>query len=153
MSAAAALIDALRRGGLSVAGAESLTGGLLCAELTAVPGASEVFRGGVVAYATDLKSGLLGVDAGLLAEGGPVHPAVASAMADGVRYRLDADVGIATTGVAGPTPQGGAPVGRVYIAVSTPPVRHVEELTLPGDRAAIRAESVRRAIDLAASVL
>src|SRR5690606_14060449 len=95
----------------TLAVAESLTGGLLAAALVDVPGASAVFRGGLVVYATDLKSSLTGVSPTLLAERGPVDPAVAGAMAEGVRDRCAADWGVATTGVAGPTPQGGVPVG------------------------------------------
>ena len=81
MSTAADVVDALRRHGLTIAVAESLTGGLLIAELVSVPGASAVVRGGVVAYATDLKSTLLGVDDALLAASGPIHPDVARGMA------------------------------------------------------------------------
>jgi nicotinamide-nucleotide amidase len=103
--------------GLTVAVAESLTGGLVVAELVSVPGSSAVVRGGVVAYQTPLKHSLLGVDAGLLAEHGPVHPDVAAAMATGVRERLAvdgrrADVGLSTTGVAGPDDQDGHAPGR-----------------------------------------
>ena len=101
---AADLVAELTRRGLTIAVAESLTGGLLVAELIAVPGASLVVRGGVVAYATDLKEELLGVDAALLAASGPIHPDVARQMADGVRRRLGADIGISTTGAAGPGP-------------------------------------------------
>jgi nicotinamide-nucleotide amidase len=100
--------------------AESLTGGMLCSALIDVPGASAVVRGGVVSYATDLKHRLLGVDAGLLAANGPVDPDVATQMAHGVRERLGADWGVATTGVAGPDPQDGIAAGTVYIAVAGP---------------------------------
>lgn len=104
--------------GTTVAVAESLTAGMLCARIADVPGASVVLRGGVVAYAPDLKTGLLGVDPTLLADRGPVDPDVALAMASGVRGRLGADVGVATTGVAGPGPQDGVAAGTVYVAVS-----------------------------------
>ena len=109
---AAALVAALTARGLTVAVAESLTGGGVTAAVVDVPGASRVLRGGVVAYATELKAALLGVDADLLARTGPVHPDVAAQMARGVRSRLDADLGLATTGVAGPGRPGGAPAGR-----------------------------------------
>lgn len=107
-----------RRLRLTIAVAESLTGGQLAAAFTAVPGASAVFRGSVTAYATDLKASVLGVDAVLLASSGAVHPEVARQMADGVRRVCRADLGLATTGVAGPEPQDGHPVGTVFVAVS-----------------------------------
>ena len=152
--AAHALIDRLIDRGWSVAVAESLTGGLVLAALVSVPGASACLRGGVVAYATDLKRSLLGVDAALLAAEGPVHADVARQMAAGVRglARVDgvpADVGIATTGVAGPTMQDGTPVGTVYIAVATPAGMRVEALSLAGTRAQIRAEAARAALAIA----
>ncbi len=152
--AAQALIDRLIDRGWSVAIAESLTGGLVLAALVSVPGASACLRGGVVAYATDLKRSLLGVDAALLAAEGPVHADVARQMAAGVRglARVDgvpADVGIATTGVAGPTMQDGKPVGTVYIAVATPAGTRVEALSLAGTRAQIRAEATRAALAIA----
>lgn len=103
---------------LTIAVAESLTGGQLAASLTAVPGASAVFRGSVTAYATDLKAAVLGVDAALLDQVGAVHPEVARQMAAGVRRLCRADVGVATTGVAGPQPQDGQPVGTVFVAVA-----------------------------------
>jgi nicotinamide-nucleotide amidase len=102
--------------GLTLAVAESLTGGQLAAALTCVPGASAVFRGSVTAYATDLKAAILGVDGALLAEVGPVHAEVARQMAWGVRRVCSADLGIATTGVAGPDAQDGRPVGTVFVA-------------------------------------
>ncbi|HEY8480138.1 MAG TPA: CinA family nicotinamide mononucleotide deamidase-related protein, partial [Spirillospora sp.] len=104
----------------TVATAESLTGGLIGAELTQAPGASATYAGGVVTYATEVKQRALGVPAELLAEHGAVHPDVAAAMATGVRDALGATYGLAVTGVAGPDPQDGRPVGTVYIAVSGP---------------------------------
>jgi len=137
--AAAGLLDALAARGWSVAVAESLTGGLVVASLVDVPGASSVVRGGVVAYATDLKATLLGVDPVLLAARGPVDPDVAMAMAQGVRHRLGADVGLATTGVAGPDPQGGHGPGTVHVAVATPATTRVLSLRLAGGRGQVRA--------------
>ena len=104
-----AVIAAARRSGQRIAVAESLTGGWLCSALVSVPGASAVVLGGVVAYATPLKSALLGVDTELLRQRGPVDPAVAEQMARGVRTACavdgrPAEIGIATTGVAGPDP-------------------------------------------------
>lgn len=106
--------------GVTVAVAESLTGGAVCDALVAVPGASAVLRGAVVAYATDVKRDLLGVDEALLTRHGAVHPDVARAMARGVRALLLADVGVATTGVAGPDAQDGQPPGTVHVAVCGP---------------------------------
>lgn len=140
-------IEALRRRGWSLGVAESLTGGAVAAELVSVPGASEMFWGAVVAYATPVKSSLLGVNAELLARSGPVHPEVALQMADGVRHAVAvqgsaADVGISTTGIAGPDSPDGQPVGTVHIAVVTPERSLAVPLLLAGDRAQIRAESV-----------
>jgi nicotinamide-nucleotide amidase len=137
----------------TVAVAESLTGGMLAAALTAVPGASAAFRGGVVAYATDLKTALLDVPAALLDRHGAVHPAVAAAMAEGARRRLSAGVGAATTGVAGPDPADGQPVGTVHIAVSTGRGTTVRSLALSGDRHHIRVATVERSLDLLIAVL
>jgi nicotinamide-nucleotide amidase len=141
-AAAAGLVRALAARGETLAVAESLTGGAVAAALVAVPGVSAVLRGGVVAYATDLKHALLGVDADLLARVGAVHPEVAVQMADGVRARLGAAWGLATTGVAGPDPQDDRPAGRVFVAVSGPVGPLVERLDLPGGRAQVRAGSV-----------
>lgn len=151
------LIAELTRAGLSVATAESLTGGGLCAELTSVAGSSAVVRGGVVCYATDLKAQLAGVPTELLAERGPVDSETAAAMAAGVRERLHADIGVATTGVAGPDPQDGHPVGEVYIAACLPGrigvQPSVRTLALTGDRDEIRRQTVRAAISLIAELL
>jgi len=132
----------------TVAVAESLTGGLLGAELTAVPGASAVFRGGIIAYATDVKSALLGVPAALLATHGAVHPGVAAAMADGARARLGADVGVATTGVAGPDPAEGKSAGTVHIAVSVRERCVTRTLALAGGRQQIRKDTVGHCLRL-----
>ncbi|WP_223360974.1 MULTISPECIES: CinA family protein [unclassified Leifsonia] len=145
------MIARLRATGTTVAAAESLTGGELTAELTRVPGASAVVLGGAVVYATQLKHSLLGVDADLLAAEGPVHPEVAAQLAEGVRTRLAVDgrpagLGVATTGVAGPDPQGGRAVGTVFVGVSSDAGTRVVELALTGDRAAIRRATVERAV-------
>jgi nicotinamide-nucleotide amidase len=152
---AAAVLAALGRRGQTLAVAESLTGGLLAATLVDVPGASAVFRGGLVVYATDLKTTLAGVPERLLSARGPVDPDVALALARGARERCRADWGLATTGVAGPTPQDGHPVGRVYVAVAGPDdAAEVRELSLaglaagPDARARIRAGSVDEALAL-----
>jgi nicotinamide-nucleotide amidase len=149
----AALVATLRARGETLAVAESLTGGALAAAVVDVPGASAVLRGGVVAYATDLKHALLGVDGDLLAAEGAVHPEVARQMADGVRELLGATWGLATTGVAGPDPQDGVPPGTVYVAISGPGAARVERLLLPGGRGEVRAAAVRRALLLLGLVL
>ncbi|BDV30256.1 CinA family protein [Microbacterium terricola] len=146
MTDAAAVLTALGARGWTVAVAESLTGGLVVSALVSVPGASAHVRGGVVAYATDVKGSLLGVDAGLLAARGAVDPEVARQMAEGVRTLLGADVGIATTGVAGPDAQDGQPVGTVHIAVVTPEATAVSSPLLRGDREEIRQATLARAL-------
>jgi nicotinamide-nucleotide amidase len=149
VTGAAAVLALLAERGQTLAAAESLTGGLVAAELTSVPGASKVFRGSVTAYATTLKRDVLGVDGVLLAERGAVDPQVASQMAAGVRDVMGADWGLATTGVAGPDPQDGRPVGTVYVAVAGPAgAGKVAALRLNGDRGEIRRESVRSVLEL-----
>ncbi|MGA5066168.1 CinA family protein [Streptomyces exfoliatus] len=153
MTEAARVLALLAERGHTLAVAESLTGGLVAAELTGVPGASAAFRGSVTAYATPLKRELLGVDGGLLAERGAVDPEVALQMAAGVRDRLGADWGVSTTGVAGPDPQDGQAVGTVYVAVAGPAATgagagKVVSLRLNGARAEIRRESVRSVLEL-----
>jgi nicotinamide-nucleotide amidase len=144
---AAGVLAALRARGETLAVAESLTGGLLAATIVDVPGASHAFRGGLVVYATDLKASLAGVDAGLLAARGPVDPDVAAQLAQGARRRCAADWGLATTGVAGPEPQDGVPVGTVYIGLAGPDgTGTARRLALTGDRAAIRGAAVAEAL-------
>jgi PncC family amidohydrolase len=146
---AARVLGLLAARATDLAVAESLTGGLLAATLVDVPGASTVFRGGVVAYATPAKHALLGVDADLLARAGAVHPEVARQMAAGARAAFGAGVGVATTGVAGPDPQDGVPPGVVHVAVVGPGEHSaVESLALRGDRPQVRAQTVAHALDL-----
>ncbi len=145
---AAEVIGMLADAGLTVAVAESLTGGLVAGALTSVPGSSVVFRGGIVAYAADLKNSLLGVPADLLARCGTVHAEVATAMARGVRERLGSTFGLATTGVAGPGPAEGKPAGTVFIAADGPRGPAWAALTLAGDRAGVRDSSVREVLSL-----
>ena len=150
-SDAAAALARLRERGWTLGVAESLTGGLLAATLIGVPGASVTVVGAIVAYATPLKHTLLGVDAQLLAEHGAVHPEVARQMAIGVRRAVavdgrPADVGIGTTGIAGPDSPDGQPVGTVHIGVSTADETRVVTLHLEGNRDEIRAESVRQSL-------
>ena len=142
------VIDALRGAGQTLATAESLTGGLVCATLVDVPGASDVLCGGVVAYLPESKSGVLGVDADLLERVGTVHPDVAAAMAEGAVRVLDSTWGVATTGVAGPEPSEGKPVGTVHVAVAGPGGVLTRELSLRGDRRLIREQTVDAALSL-----
>jgi nicotinamide-nucleotide amidase len=138
----------------TVGSAESLTGGLVVATLVDPPGASAVVRGGVVAYATPLKSSVLGVDAALLAERGAVDAEVARQLAVGARRVLGVDWGVATTGVAGPDPQDGMPVGCVFVAVAAPDGSvAVERHDLSGGRPEIRAGAVDAALTLLARQL
>lgn len=147
MSRASGILSALEARGLTLAAAESLTGGDVVSALIDVPGASAVVRGGVVAYATDVKAEVLGVDAALLEEVGAVDPRVARQMAERVRSLLRADVGVATTGVAGPQPQDGKPAGLVYIAVADPDKTRVRELRIAGTRAEVRAGTVSEVLE------
>lgn len=150
-ASASDVIDVLRRRGWMLGVAESLTGGALTSALVSVAGASAVVAGGVVAYATPLKHTLLGVDQVLLDREGPVHPDVAIRMAEGVRRAVrvngsDAEVGVSTTGIAGPDSPDGQPVGTVHIAVATPERTRTQAFLFAGDRAQIRAATVDAAL-------
>lgn len=138
----AAVVHGLTLRGLTVATAESLTAGLLAATLAEVPGASATLQGGVIAYQNHVKQALLGVDAGLLARHGAVHAEVARQMAEGVRQATGADVGLATTGVAGPEPHQGQPVGTVYVGLAGLGGPEAVLLRLEGGRQAIRQNTV-----------
>jgi nicotinamide-nucleotide amidase len=142
-----ALLESRRQ---SLATAESLTGGLIGSRLTGVPGASAVYVGGAITYATRLKESLVGVDEQTLAHCGPVAAATAGEMAAGVALRCDADWGVSATGVAGPKGQDGHPVGQVYVGVAQPATGTVvvEELALSGSREAIRNQAVDAALAL-----
>jgi nicotinamide-nucleotide amidase len=151
---AAEVVAALTARGQLLATAESLTGGLLGAAITAVPGASAAYVGGVVAYATPMKQRLAGVDAELLATQGPVSERTAMALAAGVRDATGADWAVATTGVAGPTSQDGHEPGEVWVGIVGPgvaarAVRH----DFAGDRAEVRAATVQAALALLAGAL
>ncbi len=146
---ATALIARLDRRGETLATAESLTGGLIGAALTSVPGASRVYRGGVISYATDLKAVLAGVEPATLAAVGAVAAETAAEMARGVAERCSADYGLAVTGVAGPDPQDGHPVGQVFVGLAVPGASaRVVEHRLPGDRPSIRTGTVVAALTL-----
>lgn len=151
--AAAGVLEALARRGETLATAESLTGGLLAARLTDVPGASRSFVGGVVSYATRTKVSALGVPEHVVERHGVVSRECVVAMAEGVRTRLDATWGLATTGVAGPDEQDGHPVGTVWIAVAGPSGTGARLLALSGDRSAIRAATCAGVLSDLAAVL
>lgn len=158
MEASERLLALLRARGLSLGVAESLTGGGLCSALVAIPGASDVLRGGVVSYATEIKQSVLGVDAALLERFGPVHPDVAVQMAEGVRRAMTvdavpADMGIATTGIAGPDSPDGQPVGTVHIGVSLGDGTVTRKYRFAGDRAKIREAAIVAAIEFASELL
>jgi nicotinamide-nucleotide amidase len=146
--AAAAVVHALVDRRQTLAVAESLTGGLLAATIVEIAGVSAVFKGGMVVYATELKHTLAGVPRPLLDERGPVDPDVALALAEGVRERCGSDWGLATTGVAGPEPQDGKPVGMVFVAAAGPDGATVQELSLSGTRQDVRIASVTSALSL-----
>ncbi|WP_435769554.1 CinA family protein [Nocardioides sp. SYSU DS0651] len=132
----------------TMATAESLTGGKLAARMTAVPGASRSFAGGVVSYQTEVKQRVLGVPDDIVEQHGVVSAECALAMAEGVRRLLGTTYGVSTTGVAGPGPQEGKPVGTVFVAVAGPDGHETLELALEGDRFMIQESTVDRAVVL-----
>ena len=150
---ATALLQAAADHGVTLAIAESLTGGQVSSSLVEVPGASRVLVGTVVAYATRIKAQLLGVEAAPRARPGPVARAGALPLAAGVRRLLGADLGLATTGVAGPGPADGHPAGTVHIAVVAPWGQRHRELHLSGDRSQIRCATVMEVCELAIGFL
>ena len=137
------VLDLLRQRALTVALAESVSGGLAAARLSAVPGTRDVFRGALVAYASEVKFALLGVP-----EGPVVCSTAAQAMAVGVRKLLGADVGLATTGVAGPNEQDGQPMGTVFLGLALGERVEAKEVRLPGDPDRIRQYAVISVLDL-----
>lgn len=142
-STAARLVAALRVRGQTVATAESLTGGLIGATITTIPGASEVYLGGAVVYATALKHSLAGVSEEILRSAGAVSSQTAVALAEGIRERTGADWAIAVTGVAGPDPQEGHQPGTVWLGLAGPdqPIS-ASLLHLQGDREQVRVQTV-----------
>jgi nicotinamide-nucleotide amidase len=143
------VLSLLRARGLTLATAESCTGGLVAARLTEVPGSSDVFLGAVVAYANAVKEGELGVPAEVIARYGAVSAETAAAMAQGARERLGADLAVAVTGIAGPdggTPE--KPVGLVHLHVAGPEGGRDQRLDLPGDRETIRTRATVAALHL-----
>ena len=146
---AARLLDRLRDEGRTLATAESLTGGLVGASLTAVPGSSDVYLGGVVSYAISIKTAVLSVPEAVIEDHGVVSEECAIAMADGARALTGADLALATTGVAGPGPQDGVPAGAVWVAVSSGAEHAAAELALSGGRDDVRRDAAAAALELA----
>lgn len=157
-SSADELLSRLGDSGLTLATAESLTGGLLSSAIVDIPGASRVFRGGVVSYATEVKHLVLGVDQQLLDRGGPVQAEVATQMALGVARLMQASLGLATTGVAGPGDSEDGPQGLVYVAAilrreREPQRKLVIEHRFNGLRSEIRAQTVEAALSIGLKLL
>ena len=150
---AASLHAELLRRSATIGTAESITGSGLGALMTAAPGASETYRGGVVSYATDVKQGLLGVSAETIEKYGVVSAECAREMALGTRSLLTCDYAVSTTGVAGPDSQEGKPVGTVFVAVADGVDVTVKELSLSGDRSEIRDASCREAVSAVLAVV
>jgi nicotinamide-nucleotide amidase len=148
-----AVLDLLASRGETLATAESLTGGRLASLVTAVPGASRVYVGGVVAYATSVKHDLLGVPDALVSRHGVVSTECARAMAEAARHRLDATYAISTTGVAGPDTQEGHPVGTVFVGIAGPDGVTALALELAGDRSTIQERTCAEALTAFAGVL
>jgi nicotinamide-nucleotide amidase len=144
---AAQAVENALSAGRTVGTAESLTAGMLAAVLADTPGASGMLQGGVVAYQNRVKETLLGVPGALLASAGSVDQDVAAAMAAGARKSLAADIGISTTGVAGPDEHDGKPVGRVYIGVATASGAVAFEYSFSGSRADIRGQACAAALE------
>ena len=142
------VIQALGERNKKVAVAESITGGAVLSELISIPGASAVISGGIVSYQTESKINVLGVPAQVIATSGVISEQTAIEMAVAVRAKFDADIAVATTGVAGPESQDGEPVGLVFIAVASAHGSWVESYLFIGDRAQIRAAAVQAAIAL-----
>ena len=143
------LIQALKSNGKTVATAESCTGGGIAHALTAVPGSSSVFAGGVVSYTNAVKEKIVHVPAEVLAQYGAVSPETAAAMAKGIRELMMTEYGVSVTGIAGPDSDGsGKPVGLVYIGISSHKDVQSHKFLFSGDRASVRAQAVQKALEL-----
>lgn len=153
MTPAGDVVGRLRDAGLTVATGESLTGGLVSAALVDVPGSSRVVRGGLVAYVSELKAELLGVEPELLARGGAVQAEVAAQLATGAAHVFGADCGLGTTGVAGPGPDEGHPAGTVFVAASLAGAVRVRPLRLSGTRPLVRRASTAAVLALLLGLL
>ncbi len=144
----------LRARGLTIATAESCTGGAVAAALAAIPGASDYLRGGIIAYHAEVKAQLLGVPAALIARDGVVSAACALAMAHGARAACGADIGVATTGIAGPGgAEPGKPVGLVHLAIGWPGGARTSQSIYPGDRLAVISAAVFETLRLIEEVV
>lgn len=143
---AVSAVEALKARGMTCATCESLTGGMICAALVDVPGASAVVRGGLITYQTDAKTLLAGVDAHLIEREGVVSAAVAQAMAEGTRQRLGVDVAVSATGMASPGSAEDPPAGTVFLGVATVKGVRSVALTLAGSRSEIRRQTVEKAL-------
>jgi len=153
MTTAERLIAELAARHLTCATAESCTGGGVGSALTAVPGSSAVFLGGVISYANAVKRDVLGVPSAILDGEGPVSAACAEWMAIGVRALLKTDLAVSVTGLAGPGGDGVRPAGFVWFGLATPAGVRTENRVFPGDRAAVRAAAVEHALSLLLSAL
>ena len=147
------LVHVLADAGLTVATCESLTGGLVGATITSIPGAFAVFRGGLITYASDLKAALAGVDAQWIAEHGVVNDTTARQMATGCAHTCQADLGLACTGVAGPDRQDGQRPGTVHIAVAHDAQVFTRQLSLSGEREAVRLGTVSALLEFTCHVI
>jgi len=135
--------------GKTLSTAESCTGGLIGSLLTSVPGASLVYKGGIVSYWSEVKQNLLGVEAALLERNGPVSAPVAEAMAKGVRSALGTDVAVSVTGLAGPDGDDfGRPVGTVFVGYADAKYSIVKEFHFSGDRDSVRRQAAEAALRL-----
>ena len=151
MTAAGTLVELLKSRGMTCATAESCTGGGVGAAITAVPGASEVFLGGVIGYANAAKEAVLGVPGKVLSECGAVSAGCAARMAEGARRLFGADIAVSVTGIAGPGGgSDGKPVGLVWFAIAGPGGVRTEKAIFPGDRESVRGKSVLHAIGMLA---
>lgn len=153
LALAHAVVERADATGHTLATAESLTGGLLGAALTSVPGASAIYRGGLIAYATEVKATLAGVDPVALSRDGAVSATTAEALARDAAQRCGADLGLGLTGVAGPTEQEGHPVGTVFIGWWSGRAGGHRSARFGGDRSEIRAHAVTTALEIALSWL
>lgn len=143
------LVELLKARGLKCATAESCTGGLVGGAITAVPGSSAAYLGGVVSYANEVKHGVLGVSADTLATVGAVSPETAAQMAEGVRRLVGADLAVSVTGIAGP--DGGSadkPVGLVWFGLASAAGTRTEKAIFAGDRARVREQAVVHALGM-----
>lgn len=152
-SIAKSIVEVLRNRHEDLAFAESLTGGALSSEIVAIPGASHVLKGSIIAYSTEIKVRDLSVAQQTIDDHGVVSESVALAMADGVRARMGTSWAVSATGVAGPGPSHEIPAGTVWLAVVGPGHRETVKLALDGDRESVRRGAVESALRLLARIL